>query len=330
MASPYPSISHSMTPEDLKQVSKIMEQLDRDRTFPVSVHKEKELTPEMISLIERTYKENGRLVSLKEVTEADQKVKKNLLPKQGVDYIVQGENGAVKKSRWMRKFRVDGVPLDFKMAPLSSKMEVMQALLEIATKTRPYSDQDREDYLKREVDFANRWFSPQSLLVMAAGLGVSIAGLTALWNPTVPFFNASLSSLMYFTWGVVCLVGIPSSLVNWWTPRKRFAAIRKGDREAVQKFHEEYAYTFNRTLSRRPSVELIQKHFGGLFIPSEIFVWNKESYSLVQKMQKDETLKKIIDFWNEEGVPWRQQDFWLLLLLAGYLGVVPLYEISTI
>ena len=299
-----------LTQNELKTVSRIMEVIDgQSRQLSLVSNEMPTVSSEMMQLIEKTYRNQDIAVSPHQIQTAIETVKKAHTPAQGVDYLLQ------KSDKSSKRFSITPQPGLLWDMKIQNAPRALRYLMDFGLRHRPYSDQHRSDFMKTQC-LTHQFKSRLWLGVGATGMCASLAAMFIM-------------GMGVFSLGAVgSLAAIAFGINHWWKKRdwkKMWERVENGELSAIEWFHYRHVFDFTTWVARsNPSKEAINDFFGGLYVPSSPMVWNEKSKSMLKKISANENARKIMGLWQEEGVAWRQQDFWFFVALGYQTNTLPL------
>lgn len=297
---------------ELKVVSRIMEVIDgQSRQLSLVSSEIPSISPKMIELIEKTYSEQGIPVSGHQIQSAVEIVKKSQAPAQGVDYLLS--RGVKSQNRFSLRSLINNNWTDLK---LHKQQGVIRYLMNFGLNCRPYSDQQRADFLKA------RWLAEQfkSRLFLGIGLSGLLLSLVGVASMVINLGFLSVGAV-----GSLCMVAF--GVHHWWKKngwKKMWSEVEKGNVAAIEQFHNQHVFDFTSWVApSNPSIQSMNTFFGGLYVPSSPMVWNHQSKAIIEEIHANENVRKVMELWQEEGVAWRQQDFWFFVVLGYHTNALP-------
>ena len=308
-----------MKHEQFKLMAEIMEKIDNQSRLPVprSVGMPT-VDAEVIALIQKTYQEQNMPVTPEQINKAVEEVKKTYEPIQGLDYLLQFKQG---ETRWFsKKFKglariTPGITVTEPWAMESA--QTIKHMLNYGLNVRPYSSRDRLRYVNELLKMKR--LNP--LFLMASGsLLFGCVMLLKSW----PFWGSGVLAITGAVTGLA-LFGLSIwAFINRIDLKFMLKELEKENPAYAEAFHHEFAFDFHKEIRRsKPSAAALNSFFDGVYIPSAPLVWNHESQSVLKQIARNKNIGKIVDLWNEEGVAWRQQDFWFFVVLGSHMEVLP-------
>lgn len=308
--------------DQFKLMSEIMEKIDSQSRLPVPrTMAMPTVDAEVISLIQKTYQEQNMPVTVEQINKAVEEVKKNYEPIQGLDYLLQfrqqSKRWSSKKFKKLSRINPGVVVVE---PGHKSSTEVIKYMLNYGLDVRPYSSSDRLQYLS-DLLLTMR-LSPVTLF----SSGLAFMGAAMLLKK-VAFFGSPFLIGGCVIASLILFVLSPWAFFNRIDIKMLRKQLEKKVAGAAEGFHEEFAFNFHKDIRHsQPSPAAMNAFFEGIYIPSAPLVWNDQSREVLKKASLNKSIHKIIRLWSEEGVAWRQQDFWFFVVLGCHMEALPSHQ----